>query len=418
MRNPLNKRLRQKMYENFKSGPNSAVYDDAGNVIAEKKKKERQKYYKFLKILIPIISVFLVLAGIVYLPQFLIEDEAANELIFKADLEKYDEFLKYLDGKRDSDFDGDGVSNYIESQWGSNPYSKDTDHDGVFDGTDNSPCSHDDVLYTSLLTQGADIDEPYEINGVILWPDDKNSWALGAVIPVQNGYQFTNYRGWAKFPSGKYAYEYSDGKHTILKQKKDANAWYIAHDCKVVLVDDRPENTYKVSFFGKSTYLRNGTGELLAWLLPEKGWITAETMWLDDTFVDTRSNTYSQYQKANTSYLDTARYKYYTEQLTDLAEVYAIIDRGDYVLASLISKEHGESIVEIYGYTNDGDLIVADPQIKSINGILRVTARCSRALDKNNRIVENSWFEFSGCGYDSANGDLIGFFYASNKEDA
>ena len=261
------------------------------------------------------------------------------------------------------------------------------------------------------------MDDPYEINGVILWPDSKEAWALGAVIPVDAGYQFTNFKGWAKFPGGKYAYQYVNGKHTILKHKDSANAWYIDQDCTVVLVDEKPENTYQISFFGNSTYMRNWLGSFLSALLPEKGWITGETMWLDDTFVDTRTNVYAKYQKSDVSNLPVSRFATYSEQLNDLAEVYAFIDDGKCVLATIMSEEYGEAIVEVYGYTADGNLIIADPQLKSVNGVLEMKICCSRALDKDNQVVERSWFEFRGCGFDSRNGDLIGFYSVIGGED-
>lgn len=423
MRNILNKAQRREIFKNFNVGPNSAMYDSAGNVIAKTGKFKTRRFIKKikklkkLKKLIIVTSVVLALAGAIYIPQLFIEEVRKNELIFTSDKGRYAAFLKYLDLKRDADFDGDGLSNYLEAQQRSNPFSNDTDHDGVLDSFDKNPCERDETLLTILTMQGADIEEPYAINGVILWPDNEEAWSLGAVIPVQSGYQFTDFQGWAKFPSGKYAYKFAGGKHTLLDYKQNANAWYIEEDCVVVLVDEQIENTYLISLFGYETYMRNSFGAFLAKVLPDKGWIAGETMWLEDTFVDTSDNIYAKYQTTNITQLDDSRYSTYSNKLDDLADVYRFIDQGDCVLASLMSEDHGETIVEVYGYTKSGDLIVADPHSKSTNGVIFIQANCSRALDKNNNITENSWFEYYGCGYDSSNGDLIGFFSVLSKED-
>ena len=133
-------------------------------------------------------------------------------------------------------------------------------------------------------------------------------------------------------------------------------------------------------------------------------------MWLDDTFVDTRANLYAKYQKASTENLPESRFSTYSEELSDLAEVYTFIDEGKCVMASMMSPTHGEVIVEVYGYTADGDRLVADPQVKRMSGSLKFQICCSRAISKDNKIVERSWFEFYGCGFDSHKGDLIGFY--------
>lgn len=410
MRSHIDKQRRREIFENFRVGPNSAVYDEHGNVIMDPKEKNKQILFKVLKIAVPIIVVLLILSGIIYLPQFFVSDQKPNELVFETNKKQYEALQSYLKEKPDADFDNDGLINYEEIRFGSNPFSSDTDRDGICDSIDKNKCTKDNAIYNSLVAQGDNMDDPYEINGIILWPDSKDAWALGAVIPVETGYRFTNYKGWAKFPTGKYAYQYIDGKHTLLKHKESANAWYIDKDCTVVLVDEKPENTHLISFFGHSTYMRGGFGSFLAAVLPNRGWISGETMWLEDTFVDTRTNVYAKYQRVEISNLPDSRFATYSESLSDLAEVYAFIDKGKCVMASVMSEKHGEAIVEIYGYTADGDLIAADPQVKTTAGTLEIKVCCSRALDENGQIKERSWFEFKGCGFDSDNGDLIGFY--------
>lgn len=414
MRRNSNKAFHQKLFDNFRNTSNSPVYDSRGDVIYQRKVRINRK---LLITSIVIASILLVLSGIIYLPQLFISDALPNEPITTSDKDAYMDVLQYVREHGGDDFDKDGLSNYKELEAKTDPFFNDTDKDGILDGHDHNPTKKNDTLYNAILSTGNSIKTPYQINGVILWPDNKNAWTYGAVIPVRNGYQFTGFNGWAKFPEGKYAYQYVDGRHTLLKHNEKANTWKITKDCVVVLMDKQPENTYLVSFFGKETYIRNGFGKFLSWLLPEKGWITAKTMWLDDTFIDTSSNTYAPYKKQDSLPYLTSRYGQYSKTLKSLSDVYHLIDTGHPVLASIVSEERGETIVEIYGYTYAGHLIVADPHIKSANGILTIDVRCERALSPDGKITENSWFEFYGCGYDSLNGAMISFFSTADSKD-
>lgn len=413
MRNNRKNAFFKNVLENFRTENSAPMYTASGDIIYTQKKTN----LKWLAIILPIIAVIGVIAGVIYLPQLFIADTRDSELITDANPAAHTEMLQYVKTYSDEDFDNDGLSNFEELEAKTDPFFNDTDKDGVLDGYDQAPLKKNDTLYSSILSIGASMKTPYQINGVILWPDNKEAWTYGAVIPVRNGFQFTGFSGWAKFPDGQYAYQYIDGRHTLLKHNEKADTWKIEKDCVVVLTDKQPENTYLISFFGNETYMRNGFGKFLSWLLPERGWITAKTMWLDDTFVDTSNNTYAPYQKVGPSTYDITRYGQYSKSLTDLAEVYDLIDSGHCVLASLMSEQHGETIVEIYGYTSAGHLIVADPQIKSANGLIRIDARCSRALSSSGELTENAWFEYYGCGYDSQKGDMIAFFSTiSNKE--
>lgn len=412
MRNKRKNTFFKNVLENFRTENSAPMYTTSGDIIYTQKKLN----LKWLAIVLPIAAVIGVIAGIIYLPQFFIPDTRESNLIADTNPAAHTEMLQYVKTYSGEDFDKDGLSNFEELEAKTDPFFNDTDKDGVLDGYDQTPLKKNDTLYNSILSTGASIKTPYEINGVILWPDNKETWTYGAVIPVRNGYQFTGFSGWAKFPGGKYAYQYIDGRHTLLKHNEKANTWKIERDCVVVLTDKQPENTYLISFFGNETFMRNGFGKFLSWLLPEKGWITAKTMWLDDTFVDTSNNTFAPYQKVGPSAYDATRYGQYSKSLTDLAEVYDLIDNGYCVLASLMSEQYGETIVEVYGYTNAGNLIVADPQIKSINGIITIDACCSRALTFSGELTENAWFEYYGCGYDSHKGDMIAFFSTINNK--
>ena len=416
MRNRLSKTQRLAIYDNFKSGTNSATYDENGQVLYSPQEKRRLKIKKILLRTLFVVVPLAVLAGIIYLPQLFVSDEPKNPLVFRANKNSWSSFEEYLSENRDKDFDGDGVSNYIESENGSSPFSQDTDKDGLLDDADAAPSKAGNEIFSTLASDGATYKDPYKINGVILWADNKNAWTHGAVIPIQEGYRFTSFCGWASFPDEGYAYQYTNGRHQKLKFREDINAWYISCDCTVVFVDEQPENTYLINLAGWSFYSRNGLGKFLAWLLPERGWFTACEMWLDDTFIDATRNTYVDFSEPSISKLSPERYTSYSDKLTDVAEVYALIDDGYYVLTSLMSEENGESIVVVYGYTHDGNLVAADPYNKDNSCIIYINACCSRAIDKQNNITENSWFEFYGGGFSSKYGDLIGFFSAISSD--
>ena len=409
MRNKLKNKLGSSMYDNFAGGNGAPIYDSSGRVIRSKREKRKKMVTKIIIISL----VFAVLGGVIYLPQFFMKSDNKGKLIMEPDRYAYTDLVTYVKNHSGDDFDKDGLNNYSEYTAGANPFDPDTDRDGMPDGSDSEPLSAGDYLYRAILSKGNDMKTPYEINGVILWPDNKGSWTNGAVIEVQSGYQFTNFEGWAKFPDGKYAYQYVDGKHTILPYRESANAWHITQDCVVVLTDNKPEDTYEISLFGNKFYLRNQVGKALSAILPDAGWICASTMWLDDTFVETKPYTYSNFTKVDVSQYHGQYYNAYSKDLAALSEVYELIDNGYYVLASLMSEDAGECIVEVYGYTYSGDLIVADPMRKSSSGLLEIDVCCSRYLSDTNVVTERAWFEYAGCGYDSTQGALISFFAAN-----
>ncbi len=391
------------------------LYDKHGNPI---KKRRRQSFKHFnWKPLVIILSCIAVFAGIIYIPQMFVTESNKGELIMRPDPEGYKNVIKYLEMKGGDDFDHDGLNNHNELRTGTDPFFPDSDGDGVFDGSDKSPLQADDGLYRSVLARGQNRKTPYEMNGVILWAADKDAWINGAVIETQKGYHFTNFKGWVKFPNDKFAFKLENGKHTNLKHKADTNTWYIAGDCEVTFSDEMPTTTNRITFFGRSFYLRNFVGDALSWLLPDKGWITGENMWLDDTFVDTSQNTYADFKQYNVLPIPGDRMSKYSSSLESLAEVYRSIDKNEHVFASLVSEEHGECIVEVYGYTASGDLIVADPALKSAGGILKISAHCARVIDNDGTLTEYGWFEFAGCGYDSEEDAIIAFLKPTFETD-
>lgn len=401
-----------------KSGKEIPRYDETGNLIKPEKKINFYLYLNWTPLFITV-GVFVLLFASIYLPQFFLPDVDSGALIAQYDADGYNKLQSYIANHGSMDFDNDGFSNVHELDAGTDPFVWDSDADGVMDGKDKEPLIKNETLLYEIQKSGADIKTAYAMAGVILWPANKDAWVNGAVIQERNGYRFTNFEGWAKFPEGGYAYRFENGKHIMLDYKEDAEAWKINGDYVVTLTDEIKEETYRISLFGLQFYLRNGFGKFLADILPDKGWLTGESMWLDDTFIDTQPSVYSNFVKRDIAILNEDRYGLYTTKLNELANVYRALENGQHVLASLNSPRHGESVVEVYGYTYDGHLIVASPKDQEIGGIINIKAHCVRALDIENKITENTYFTFAGCGYSSEEGAYISFFEfgADNNQD-
>lgn len=403
-----------KIFDNYATATHSALYDAHGNAIREHNKGPLTKFAKpALITAITVVTVF----GAFYIPQLFMKDDP-GELISTPNASGWQQMQEYLLSHKGDDFDKDGMTNWDEIQSGSDPFFPDSDFDGIFDGIDDKPTEKGKKLENAIMAEGTTRKDPYSINGVVLWPDNNKSWLHGAVIEVQDGFQFTNFEGWVKFPSGTYAFQYSNGAHTLLPYRAETNTWHITKDCTVVLRDTIPENTYCISFFNHSFYVRNHIiGNIFNALLPSKGWLTCQKMWLDDTFVDTQSVTYAPYRKVNTVNIGTY-YGNYNKKLDTLANVYQVIKNGSPMLVSLQSEEHGECILEVYGFTQAGDLIVADTQFKDRAGVLTIDIKCERIIEDDGSVGTFGWFEFSGCGYSSYEGAKIAFVSMpeANKE--
>ena len=62
-----------------------------------------------------------------------------------------------------------------------------------------------------------------------------------------------------------------------------------------------------------------------------------------------------------------------------------------------------------YGYTEDGDLLVAGGDL-SPAGKIHITELAGKMMDKDGEIGQVSWYTFSGLGYSSSKGDRISIF--------
>ena len=96
--------------------------------------------------------------------------------------------------------------------------------------------------------------------------------------------------------------------------------------------------------------------------------------------------------------------------LKDYSYVIRTLDRGLCVAVSMYSPNVGEAEGVIYGYTPDGDLLVADPKSLKAAGTIHITEYAMRMMGRDGQIGQHTWFEWEGLGFDSLrNGDRIVF---------
>lgn len=187
----------------------------------------------------------------------------------------------FLKAYPDSDFDNDGLSNSLETQYSTNPYDADTDGDGINDYWEIFSINTDPRRWNGdlqSLVDSVDIanetgtNAPYKIDNVILWADNLYSKTYGGVVKTIDGYQFSDFSGWVQFTEGGYAYEYVDGIHRSLPYKEVENAYYIDGSPRVILYDEPAQNVYKFEAFGQVAYLPdNFFGQALDFILPDYG---------------------------------------------------------------------------------------------------------------------------------------------------
>lgn len=383
-------------------------------------KRKRKKIPRWVR---NFIAGVIIAGAVLYAPPLFMRPASTEPAIqLGTDTAAIREANEYLKDHPDDDFDGDGLSNAQELQAGSDPYRVDTDGDGIMDFselslTDTSPVIYNDTLLEITMQQmkeaGKSVRSPFKINNVVLWPDNLESRAHGAVVKTLAGYRFCNFQGWAQFPEGCYVYAVEDGIHKELRRNSEG-AVYIpkAETGIVVEVYERPlEMIYQFSCCGHPLYISNVVcGEILRFLLPVKGpaLFACSKMATSDLDPDTSLGRETSINTVSTQ-MDDSRFGRNHVLLTDLAQVRKSIEEKRPVLTSLFSPTRGEAVVLIYGYTSQGDLLAADPETGEELGTIRIEERASRLYDKEGKIMQYEWFLFDGLGFSSNNKDRISF---------
>jgi hypothetical protein len=105
---------------------------------------------------------------------------------------------------------------------------------------------------------------------------------------------------------------------------------------------------------------------------------------------------------------DLRRYGANSHTLADLNFAYNQINGGRTTAVSLRSAKYGEIIALIYGYSANGNLLLADMNTLARVGELKITVSSAR-LTTSGGVVRRETFDFAGCGFDSKAGDSLHF---------
>lgn len=418
--NTLNKKMKaMKKAKEASAAKNDAVvsFDEFGRPI--KAKKEIKKG--------PIIAVGSVLAvlSFLYIPALFKTPTAARWNTSKTTLNTEAIRLAntYLKAYPDADFDNDGLSNSLESQYSTNPYDADTDGDGANDYWEIFSMNTDPRRWNNdlqALVNSIDVENetaanaPYKIDNVVLWADDLSSKTYDGVVKTIDGYQFSDFSGWAQFTEGGYAYEYVDGIHKSLPYKEAENAYYINGSPRVILYDKPAQNVYKFEAFGQVAYLPdNFFGQALDAILPDYGNYAPLKCYpildIDADGVDREDKTTSIIPPSY--WLDDSRFSRNDNNFEALAKVMSSINEGKTVVTSLYTDGYGETVVLVYGYTADGDLLIADINSEEPVGIISIEEKCARRLNNEGIISIEKWFEFRSVGHSSYKWAKIAFIF-------
>lgn len=383
-------------------------------------KKKRHVPYK----LIITVGIIFALITAIYLPEMLYTPtQGENRLVLPAKLEAVKLTSEYTRDCPEEDFDGDGLINHLEQQYGSSPRTADTDHDGVSDyseiyRTGTSPSVYDSGLLekqvkAELDAEGKKFSDPYKRAGTILWADDMRSRAFGTVVRTPQGYSVRHFTGWIELPGDGYAYEISNGEYRLLRYKEDSNAWRIEGDTEILLSEEKLSFQHTLHFAAWEWSLSDNLfGKALSAILPDHaGLLTCRPV--ADYMNESTAVRVQEIQTPEYDKNDRTRYGSNHNSLKELGEVYALIDGGSCVLASLNSTGVGETLILIYGYSSDGNLLIADPESTQPVGILTVKPNASVVMTAAGKIEQQEFFDFIGLGFDSALFDRIHFISAT-----
>ena len=408
----------------------------------KKKKEERKVAYGlngkairgalplWKKIVIGIAAFIALLCAFIYLPPMMGigEEESSHSYVaIMPDSAAIKAYQTYLKDNQEADFDGDGLTNSVESDHNTNVWNIDSDNDGVSDYAEIFSTGTDPVKPTTILVKqimkddernGSNLGIPYKIDDIVFWPNTYQAKAYGAVVRTLRGYRFCNFDGWIKFPQQVYAYQYKDGSHREIDHRTEEDAWRIKSSDEVVLYGEPLTFVYRLTLpIAGVIYLPDdGLGSFLADILPNKGgFVNCIKMATIDTKAHEDSYVTAELRAPTIDKTDYSRLGQNMNSLKDLTWVRKMIEAGECVAVSMYSGNVGESIGIIYGYTDNGDLLVANEDLEPA-GILEIAENAKRMMDKDNVIGQVSWFEWKGLGFDSKKyGDRISFFTSTRE---
>lgn len=374
--------------------------------------------HKLKVILLAVFIPLIIFLLSVYIPAWIHPYETEEYYALMYDPQAIDANKAILASQGDKDFDNDGLTNREEDTYKTDPFLPDTDNDGFYDGYEvkheMDPLDTDDLAdYVEEQDKkaGTTLAKPYLDDSVILWPDKYKYKANGTVIHDQNSYIITGFRGWAQFPDtiNNKVYYYDDGVLKQLKYRYSENAYYINNDGRYYVLSKEPDYYYRIGAFGTNYISHNGFfGNILSFLLPSHG-----RTWLKCQKIAELPNQNQEHKTIVRTFDYTNTYEdrlsACTNSLENLSSVWNAVRSGTCVYVSLFNPKVGESIGIIYGYDKDMNLLVADPTTKGYAGTLHINIKAKNVV-KEEKVERDTWFDFSGLGFDSTKGHRINFF--------
>lgn len=399
------------------------TYDQKGHAVQPLEKAKRKKRTITVSLITGVILF-------VYAPQFFmdrISDHSENTISVATDLEAIRSSNGILRENSMGDFDGDGVLNADETAAGTDPWRIDTDRDGVTDYAELHITATSPTEWTGILQdiqmkrdklEDKSLANPYKINDLILWPDSYEAKAYGSVVEtLSGGYRFCGFSGSVLFPesTGKTAYRVRDGIHEKLEHDLTDNTWIVHDGDFVVLCDKEYAEFIRLRVFAWTMAVpKNIFTKGLDVLLPQKGFLSSVEITEADVKQEAVSQKVNEIVKPDYKDTDVSRLKCNMTMTESLLAVQEKIDEGRCVAVSLFNSNQGEYIGIIYGYTGDGDFLLADLKDPEEKGIIHITENAQRMLNEEGEIVSVQYFDWDAFGFSSENGDRISFFASSH----
>lgn len=374
--------------------------------------------------------VLAVLALIIYLPQLFIKDEAKEAKYTKIEMDstKIKVIEDAISKAPSGDFDGDGIDNSREITEGTSPWNIDSDGDHLSDYYEiyiskTDPTKYDDGYMEKKQkeadeAEGKGAETPYRMENVILWANDYSSKAYGGIIKTTSGYHFNNFSGYAQFPESEdgYVYSVNNGVHKLLPHREEENAWKISGDTNIEIYPEELPMTNELKLFGANFYLRrNPVSNFFESILPNKGLVISMQKKAEiDVDPDVSEDMTTDIQPAVYDEENQGRFTVNSNTMANLQYVREAISTGKCVIVSLYNDKDGEIIGIIYGYSHKGELLVADSKTLQPAGTIDITEYGYKLLDKDETIGYYTYFDWSGFGMGSEQGDRISFFALTN----
>lgn len=400
------------------------TYDRKGRDITPGKKERDRK----TAVVLFVISAILLF---IYLPGVFMDEPYKGEITREAvapDGTAIKKMNAAVRSNTEADFDEDGISNADEEKYGTNLWNADTDGDGAYDLYEiniskTDPTKFNNEVLNDIQTKedekkGVNVGTPYKIGNVTLWAADYTSKAHGSVIETTRGYRFSDFTGYAQFPEedGQYAYRVNNGVRELLNYREKEKVWEIHPYDTVELYHYKLEEIVELNLFKKTFYLEsNRFTRIVARILPDRGLLCAQAKMRKDVEPDISDPVITEIKKPVYDSEDTYRFTVNSNTINDLQFVRkTIADTDTCIAVSLFNRNYGEFIAIVYGYTAEGNLLLADIDTLQPVGVLGITERAVKVATNDGELFSRSYFDFDGFGFHSYNGDRISFFAASS----